>query len=357
MDLASAVQSAHKQHQQSQSSSTTHQTQSSSLPSHSISTPPLSPTSPTSQLKKTTTNTSTRSVPRQRPSHRSHSSFDSPARSRHRGSQANFDWFGDHNNPSSSLRSDSTSPSGNHRNGNGNATPQLNLPSNKKKGKQPATTPFVDSPAQRSEDENEPRAPETAPEPPPSAGLRGAFTAEDKMRGARAFKGMENEKAGRGGDQGHADGAVDTRGKATTFKDSVKAKAKSIKAPTISGETADEGEWEDENRDQFDQGAPAKKGSGDKPRKGSLWGGLTGKAAVAGESSGTSTPDNGSDAETSGGERKARPSPGARRGSAWGVVRSKLVKEKPAKKKAGEALTGHELIAVRPPFFPSRCLR
>ncbi|GAA6057144.1 hypothetical protein JCM3770_004845 [Rhodotorula araucariae] len=115
-------------------------------------------------------------------------------------------------------------------------------------------------------------------------------------------------------------------------------------------------EWEDETRDHFDTHAPARPGAGGTAsRKGSLWG-TTGSGGFfphhhrsGGGGSGASTPhepaseDEGAGASGVGAKRPA----GARRGSAWNVVRNRLggVQPKKKKEKQGASLTGHQLVA------------
>ncbi|GAA5892364.1 hypothetical protein JCM5296_003579 [Sporobolomyces johnsonii] len=116
--------------------------------------------------------------------------------------------------------------------------------------------------------------------------------------------------------------------------------------------------WEDEVRDQFDTNAssptasrrptvagPAASGSGS--RKGSLWTSRGNFRHRGGGESGASTPrDSDDEGATSPGPGAKRPPAQTRRGSAWGVVRSRLKGgEKKNKAKQGASLTGHELIS------------
>ncbi|BGP39024.1 Phospholipase D1 [Rhodotorula kratochvilovae] len=124
-------------------------------------------------------------------------------------------------------------------------------------------------------------------------------------------------------------------------------------------------EWADETRDQFDVHAPARPGAaGAASRKGSLWGtaGTGGffphhhrPGGGTGSGSGASTPrEPASEDEGAGGGGGgagagvgAKRPLGARRGSAWNVVRNRLggVQPKKKKEKQGASLTGHELVA------------
>ena len=337
--------------------------------SNSTSTPPHSPLrskhSP-SQPQQSPTSPASPTSPNGRPKHRS---------------QASFDWFGDR--PSRSPErmprgSGRTESPGGGSSGVSNAA-AIRFPGEgrAKVSKKSGEVPLAESPMERSEDEDE--AGEVGQEKTTEVGrggkdggggLRGAFTAEDKQRGAKALRqwsgdsdpsSKEREKdRRRSASMGASDREKEmpgSRGRSLSL--SRPSKAKSTRTAQGPG-TEDDTEWEDGNRDQFPSAptSPGQKRSQPQAtRKQSLWGSLA-RTTGAGDHSGTSTPDGGSDNEagTSGGER--RPSQ-HRRGSAWGVVRSKLKtgsgseKDGSGKKKGktGETLTGHELISV---CFPMR---
>lgn len=383
MDLGDAVLNAHRAHKDSSQSPPVHSdtqgdpsaaaggTGGGVPEAHSLASPssPTSPTSatsthsffhstpPQSPLKKTATNTSSNTGSTPRPKHRS---------------QASFDWFGTEGRDVSSAREQIPRGSGRTESPGGGGTGPSNAAALRfPGGVQPRgitktashDTPLAESPMERSEDEME------ESDRGRSNGLRGAFTAEDKMRGANALRkwsgddstdasttgGSKKDKSKRkmrerSASMGAVEGA--STGRSRSLSLSRNTKARSVRHTSGDGDEAD---WEDEGRDQFAEGGPFKAGSnggGGPSRKHSMWGGAAGFLAGrgAGDHSGTSTPDAGSDREdgghSSGGEKGKRPM-AQRRGSAWGVVRNKLGKSgKPAKKKTGESLTGHELISV-----------
>lgn len=387
MDLADTVLSAHQHHKQQQSglsndsnnaaakagAGTTgagvpdaHPTSPTSPTSHSFfhhtSTPPQSP------LRKTHTNTSGTS-----------SSHNTP-RPKHR-SQASFDWFGEagagNARDNVGRGQGRTESPGGGGTGPSNAA-ALRFPGGGGGGGQHRglnktashDTPFADSPIEQSENEEE----EGQGEDKPTQGLRGAFTAEDKMRGANALRQWSGDdsssSAGGGGksskkkqrERSASMGAVEAEARGRSRSLSLNrrgGKATSVRQSGAHGGDGDEADWEDEGRDQFAEGGPVSPHPPGAARKHSMWGGAAGFLAGrgGGEHSGTSTPadarsmhDGGEDGQSSGGEQRKRPAAGQRRGSAWGVVRNKLGKAsgpKAAKKKTGETLTGHELISVR----------
>lgn len=303
------------------------------------------PSPPTSPLYQTSTRNSSRSA-HQRPKHRS---------------QASFDWFADRPGDSVGQREGggaSGGPNGAWDRGESKAYNFVGMSSSKSRA------PYFDSPLVQSEDEGEEEEEGTKPDKAKdededgSKGnvLRGAFTTEDKMRGA---KNMDEEKRGRGassrsGSSGPAEKSKKKKGSTTDDEGVAKGKDKG-KNVRMAGDE-DDAEWVDENRDGFVEGSSTKREPGEKrgsggARKQSLWGGAAGflSGGKGADQSGTSTPDAGSDRESTAPEKekKTRPPNAQRRGSAWGVVRQKLgAKEKPKKKKAGESLTGHELVAV-----------
>lgn len=382
MDLGDAVLHAHRAHKESSQSPPAH-SDSQGAPStaggttggipeaHALASPssPTSPTSPTSPhsffhstppqspLKKTATNTSSNTGSTPRPKHRS---------------QASFDWFGTEGRDVSSAREQIGRGSGRTESPGGGGTGPSNAAALRFPGgaqprgitkKASHDGPLAESPMERSEDEAEDS------DRLRGNGLRGAFTAEDKMRGANALRqwsGDSTDASTGGGGGGKKDkikrktrersasmGAVEgsSTGRSRSLSLSRNTKAKSVRH---AGGEGDEADWEDEGRDQFAEGGPfAPNGGVGSPRKHSMWGGAAGFLAGrgGGDHSGTSTPDAASDREDGGqslgGEHKTKRPMAQRRGSAWGVVRNKLGKGgKPAKKKTGETLTGHELISV-----------
>ncbi|SGY80044.1 BQ5605_C008g05292 [Microbotryum silenes-dioicae] len=170
--------------------------------------------------------------------------------------------------------------------------------------------------------------------------FRGAFTEEDMTRGARALK-------RRSGSESAASGP---RRNSTMNSQHDEARDRFQELPEESSpHTA--GTVPDKGKDQ-----PGSSSTGAAPpplggRKQSLW---QGAAELFGVSSGSGPAPAEAEAEEADNEeldgdpeaRKAKVSQGARKSSAWGVVKKKLGGEtKQPKQKAGATLTGHELIA------------
>lgn len=303
----------------------------------------------------------------------------SKGRPKHR-SQASFDWFGEHPSrspermPRGSGRTES--PGGGSSGVSNAAALRFGEGGRAKVQKRfDGDVPLAESPMERSEDEDE--AGEVGQEKTnevgrqagaEAGGLRGAFTAEDKERGAKALRkwsgdspsdGAKGKDRRRSASMGASDREKEGQTRGRSLSLSRANKAKSTRTAGGGGDTTTAGEeetdWEDENRDQFADSAPQSphnKRHGGQHRKQSLWGSLA--RSGGGEQSGTSTPEGGSDTEGGGGSGGERRPSQQRRGSAWGVVRSKLKtgsgseKDKEGKKKGktGESLTGHELISV-----------
>ncbi|GAA6029863.1 hypothetical protein JCM8097_001084 [Rhodosporidiobolus ruineniae] len=238
--------------------------------------------------------------------------------------------------------------------------------------------------------------------PAASSGLRGAFTLSDLERGARRLRGDDEpaRAAGSGSRDSTPSRRMDWKRRASALPASfrsVAGRASASRKPSAKGDTSlartqsagdaeasasgggtgspslaqqqqreegrarsihatggeDDAEWEDEVRDRFDAEAPPPTSRpAPNGRKSSLWGFPHHRTGVgAGEGgSGASTPRDQPASEDEGGEGaktpRSRPGVGARRGSAWNVVRERLRGEKAKKKKEaqGASLTGHELI-------------
>ncbi|GAA5927466.1 uncharacterized protein JCM15063_005909 [Sporobolomyces koalae] len=224
--------------------------------------------------------------------------------------------------------------------------------------------------------------------------LRGAFTAEDFDRGQKKIQygegpvgqpsskstharakmvknllhptqsshGSDKDKHAKKGDtmlsRSSSAGAAETGSVPMNGDASNRGRARSVRSQVDAQDEADE------ERDQFDTDAPAGSRSRTASRrptafsngskKSSGWGKLrtaTAGSGATGDASGTSTPREHSDDEAgdAAGPGPKRPAnAGARRGSAWNVVRKKLGggdEKKKQKARQGAALSGHELIS------------
>ncbi|GAA5922273.1 hypothetical protein JCM1841_001392 [Sporobolomyces salmonicolor] len=259
-----------------------------------------------------------------------------------------------------------------------------------------ASDRFADQ-AQSSESEDE-----SAPREPKSA-LRGAFTAEDFERGMRKIKSGDTAPDEAGGRKGgtrlqdkqsksashrgpsprhppssaassiknrlfrhHSAGAAEGPGGGlgvSSSSDGEGATSTSAgRARSLHALAKGDGDGhgagaaeasDDEVRDQFDTNASSPTASrrptvagASGSRMGSLWTSRGNFRSRGGGESGASTPKNSDDeGATSPGPGTKRP-PNIRRGSAWGVVKSRLKGgEKKTEAKQGASLTGHELVS------------
>lgn len=186
--------------------------------------------------------------------------------------------------------------------------------------------------------------------------FKGAFTDEDLSRGSTLIRELSNDPNAEDNSPARTRTRSKSRERATRVRAASVPKRPSESMLKDKGKAKQGGaEWEDELRDAFNINRSTPRPKPESSRRTSLWpGGLRGHAK--GES-GTSTPDESGTEST-----PKRPRPPPRRattagGGGWTAIRNRMKSNAaPKAKDPTKALTGHELITVRPtpslpPFF------